>query len=753
MRQVGLRRQICPQICIPQHGQWQLARLAYRLAEGNSMPADRLRCQRGVVAYRQFLPKVWRNFRLDTKAGNSLELTVSSEISSFSLLSVMAMHSRQAMIIPLFISFPPGDLIMSGHRWISLLLIAFAFPATGCQMDGGKASLWNPFVRAEKADATDEATLPKFVRRLSDDDKEKSEKPDVPIAESRVEALLADGQRALQENRIADAQKSYREVLQFLPDNATAHHGLAMAADLTEQWSEAENHYRQALRTRPRDANLVCDIGYSYLLQNRYSEASSYLSQAVQINPNHENAHTNLAMLDLRQGNREAARERILQRFGNTAKATQMLAALESQTGTKAASLVKSGPEIPANASYEQIRELARQERIAAEQRRAGLTVPVGFSEDSHKSGQLATPGIGPGNVSPAIHQPDPQSAQFSGSITAPAWNAETPTGIASAAQPVGQSAQPGSVNNLSGFSPPLTSNSNYGSVNPGSAGAAYNGNSMPGSNLSANPGANPAFGAANQPAAAANNMPSASAASVPGFGGVIPVRPSGSFQPPAQGVSYGQPMGFGQPPVETASYQNQSAGPPVGNAAYGNTSGSQQVNLPAQQYQNAGQNFSNLQLEGLNAGPGALFPIGQPPMSGVQPSVGPQDGSVRMGNVSAPGTNSVINGAMYGQPVSTLPSQEWMMQQQQQIQQLQQQQPQYAGQGHSYPGPNGIDPAGSQYGNANATTAPRPGVPAQPTNPLASYENQLRQLDNQYNSTLQQMDRNATATVPRAQY
>ena len=175
---------------------------------------------------------------------------------------------------------------------------------------------------------TDEQ-LPKFVRRVKDDD-DKSKESESPITESRVEALLAEGQRSLQENRIPEARRAYNEVLQLLPDDPTAHHGLAMAADLTENWAEAEDHYRQALRARPRDANLLCDIGYSYLLQNRYSEAASYLAQAVQINPDHENAHANLALLDVRQGNREAARKRLTQLYGDPANVTRILASLES---------------------------------------------------------------------------------------------------------------------------------------------------------------------------------------------------------------------------------------------------------------------------------------------------------------------------------------------------------------------------------------------------------------------------------------
>jgi hypothetical protein len=123
----------------------------------------------------------------------------------------------------------------------------------------------------------------------------------------------------------------------------------------------------------------------------------------------------------------------------------------------------------------------------------------------------------------------------------------------------------------------------------------------------------------------------------------------------------------------------------------------------------------------------------------------------------------------MYGQPVSTLPSQEWMMQQQQQVQQLraQTQMPNQNGQvypeqtnsehgneqGYSNSQNFGNNSPNSQYENVGTTTAPRPGAQTLPVNPLATYENQLRQLDSQYNNTLQQLDRNPSAAVPRTQY
>jgi len=637
---------------------------------------------------------------------------------------------------------------MSGRRWIFTLLAAVPISATGCQVDGGATRMWNPFARAGTTDVMDDGLLPKFVRRATVDEKGKEEQIEVPIAESRLKALLEEGQRALQENRMTEARQAYDEVLQLDPEEPTAHHGLAMVADLTEQWAEADDHYRQALRSRPRDANLLCDIGYSYLLQNRYSEASSYLSQAIQINPNHENAHTNLALLDIRQGNREAARQRLMQRYGNSATVTQILTALELQTTSKTATgLAATAPSIPENASFQEIRELANRERIVAEQRRAALNIPVD---------QNVT--IRP--VSPASHTNVPaqfaaadlqgtgrQPVQFIGTKIDPAVAgtqavAGNPSGIGApenyalntgAPMPSTVPPQYSGTLGIASQANPLVDNPHVqsASANSGTMAGSWNPDSMPPQNAMpqypianlqyptisgrANSGSQRPVSANDTTPLSANTTP-LSANTNPGSGGLIAVRPSGAFQPPDPGVSYGQPFGFGQ-------------------------------------------NNAQVQLDGLNAGPGSLFPVGQ--------GAGYQNGTLRMENVSPPGSNAVINGAMYGQPVSTLPAQEWMMQQQQKIQQLNshQQPPDQNGRGYSDQGYSnrqysGNNPTGSKFGMPNEstatagnTTAPRPGNPAPPVNPLAAYENQLRQLDNQYNNTLQQLDHNASATVPRARY
>ena len=90
------------------------------------------------------------------------------------------------------------------------------------------------------------------------------------------------------------------------------------------------------------------------------------------------------------------------------------------------------------------------------------------------------------------------------------------------------------------------------------------------------------------------------------------------------------------------------------------------------------------------------------------------------MGNISSPGSGSMINGAMYAQPDSTLPS------------------------------------AGVVSGGGINTTSNLPGWPGTrpaQANALESYERQRQQLDDEYNRTLEQLDRNNPTSSSRAQY
>lgn len=154
----------------------------------------------------------------------------------------------------------------------------------------------------------------------------------------RIDAWLRRGQDAIRlasknpqsAEILFQAMYSFREALRIDPDNAEAHHGMAIVSDLNEDWDLAEINYKRALAVRPDDVNLLNDQGYSYLLQNRYYEASQYLDHALQISPGHQKSHINLAILDIRRGKPQAALMRLSQVYP-AAKAQDALASLTQQ--------------------------------------------------------------------------------------------------------------------------------------------------------------------------------------------------------------------------------------------------------------------------------------------------------------------------------------------------------------------------------------------------------------------------------------
>lgn len=267
---------------------------------------------------------------------------------------------------------------MLKYRQILPLLLLAAL--TGCT--GSWKPKWISRLRpgTEERRTADNPPEPDAVdgqKQLATHTDAEAENPDAELAAvERQSRLIRDAQTALRAENPQEARRLYREVLNEAPDHPDAHHGLAMAADLDEDWDDAEYHYKQALKIRPQDAVLLSDIGYSYVLQNRYAEATRYLNQAIELQPSYERAHMNLALLDLRQGNRTAAEQRLVQRLGNSAKTASILASLERQAfpDTAIAAAPRPKSHQPAEEmSIEQVQEIARRERAIAEQRRNDL--------------------------------------------------------------------------------------------------------------------------------------------------------------------------------------------------------------------------------------------------------------------------------------------------------------------------------------------------------------------------------------------
>ncbi|MFM7865652.1 MAG: tetratricopeptide repeat protein, partial [Planctomycetaceae bacterium] len=111
--------------------------------------------------------------------------------------------------------------------------------------------------------------------------------------------------------------------------------------------------------------SILSDLGYSCLLQRRFAEAERYLNQALEADPQHENARVNLALLDLQQGRADAAEQRIVDLYGDTARAAEMMSQLQYQATEASGNprqqpeSAEEYPEVSSELPFEQVQELA----------------------------------------------------------------------------------------------------------------------------------------------------------------------------------------------------------------------------------------------------------------------------------------------------------------------------------------------------------------------------------------------------------
>lgn len=221
-----------------------------------------------------------------------------------------------------------------------------------------------------------------------------------------VARRIEQGDAALADGDLDEAKRHYEAVLQLQPRDPDAHHRLAVIADKQQEYRIAENHYLTALRAKPRNADLLSDLGYSYRLQGRLHESERYLKQAIEIEPTHRHALSNLGVLYATEGDYDAALAMFL-RAGDEADAYANMAKLfpEGRPSAENAGPEESSfadefyalaaadaaesrtPQAEMNAPTRQLKEMmeqARREEIAA--RNAGDVAPEWARQADHQA-------------------------------------------------------------------------------------------------------------------------------------------------------------------------------------------------------------------------------------------------------------------------------------------------------------------------------------------------------------------------------
>ena len=588
-----------------------------------------------------------------------------------------------------------------------------------------------------------------------------------PVSAQRIDQLVKQGQAGIRaaghgnSEGLLEARQNFAQVLSLDAANPSAHHGMAIIADLQKDWPAAEFHYKQSLSANPQDPNLLNDLGYSYLLQNRFHEAQQYLNQSLSIAPQHERAHVNYALLSLKRGDRAGAEQRLARIYSPTDAQATLLRLERDLLQEFPANANIAGNNIPDPTSTEGLMYQMQQERdrVASNRSRPAVDptqqqqqptaddVPIsvyapGMFDDQNQVGESSQPSFDPRN---GMVFPD-----------------RNPNAQQTMAQPM--------LSNQTGvlMLPQTTGvDSNVMNQNGGMTGQPYN-SGMP------------------QAAQLPNqNYPNQYQQVQPGLGASQLTNNASGYVPPAQSVSSTQSQGqqyYGQ---QSQGQQQNTSNGLIQQLQPGSTQNHQyheSHNQYGMQNQAGGMNpnvsASNAPLVGLNAGPGGLFPIvtSAPRNSG-------QSGSQQMNYPAQPAfpnggypnqqqqfnspanqqsqsmMNSapVSNGAMFPHVRQTLPADQMIgissvqpgmsgasqpqmgynAQTQQPYSTASMPQPQYPGsQTVGYQQPN----IGMQVPNSGAVgMSPAQRQPA--AGALDAYERQLQSLDNQYNQALRQMD------------
>lgn len=141
---------------------------------------------------------------------------------------------------------------------------------------------------------------------------------------ARIEAVEAEAERAKEAGDNAAALHAYRRLLVLDPGHADAHHHLAVAADMEQDFRVAEQHYRAALVREPENPHLHTSLGWSLFLQHRDGEAMGQLRRALELDPEHATALYNLGWLAAHRGDEAEALEYFRQ-GGTEAQAQALL--------------------------------------------------------------------------------------------------------------------------------------------------------------------------------------------------------------------------------------------------------------------------------------------------------------------------------------------------------------------------------------------------------------------------------------------
>ncbi len=100
-----------------------------------------------------------------------------------------------------------------------------------------------------------------------------------------------------EQGKLDEANECHGRALEWSPNDAESHRGLAFVLAKQNKLDEAVAAYRRARELNPRDAELAYNIGVLLAKQRRLDEAAVSYRQALQLRPDHLNALVNLGFV------------------------------------------------------------------------------------------------------------------------------------------------------------------------------------------------------------------------------------------------------------------------------------------------------------------------------------------------------------------------------------------------------------------------------------------------------------------------
>jgi tetratricopeptide (TPR) repeat protein len=115
-------------------------------------------------------------------------------------------------------------------------------------------------------------------------------------AESAFRQVYEEGQQALRENRLADAEKAFRQILVLDPKDAGAYANLGVIDMRRKQWAAALRNLEHSERLAPGVPGVRLNIGLTYYSEGRYKEAAGAFESVIRDDPASVQGHYLLGM-------------------------------------------------------------------------------------------------------------------------------------------------------------------------------------------------------------------------------------------------------------------------------------------------------------------------------------------------------------------------------------------------------------------------------------------------------------------------